>query len=45
MSFPSIASARTFQRAPWDREPSRLAILANTRDGGRENNRASDGTG
>jgi hypothetical protein len=37
--------ARASHRAPWDRDPSRFAILASTLDGGRENNLASDGTG
>jgi len=41
----SMAPARTSHRAPWEREPSRLATFASTLDGGRENNRAKDGTG
>jgi hypothetical protein len=30
---------------PWDREPSRLAILASALEGGRQNSRAREGTG
>ena len=45
LSSRSMAPARMSHLPPCEREPSRLAILASTLEGGLENRRARVGTG